>query len=162
MAVDRAAAGAQAGLPAAVAANSVGINVSRAVGPALGGVIIAVLGIAAPFWLNAFSNLGVIGACCGGGSRRQRARCCLPSVSAGAIRAGLRHARHNPHLRATLMRAAGFFLFASAYWALLPLVARKQIAGGPGSTACCSASSAPARSVAPSCCRAEAKAGPDR
>jgi MFS family permease len=29
------------------------------------------------------------------------------------------------------MRAVGFFLFASAYWALLPLVARSQIAGGP-------------------------------
>ena len=39
--------------------------------------------------------------------------------------------RHNPHLRATLIRAAGFFIFASAYWALLPLVARNQIAGGP-------------------------------
>src|SRR6202043_1661800 len=45
--------------------------------------------------------------------------------------AGLRYARHNPHLRATLIRAAGFFLFASAYWALLPLVARNQLAGGP-------------------------------
>ena len=30
-----------------------------------------------------------------------------------------------------MLRAAGFFLFASAYWALLPLVAREQIAGGP-------------------------------
>ena len=49
-------------LPAAVAANSVGINISRAVGPALGGVVIAGLGIAAPFWLNAVSNLGIIGA----------------------------------------------------------------------------------------------------
>jgi quinol monooxygenase YgiN len=45
--------------------------------------------------------------------------------------AGLRYARHNPHLRATLVRAAGFFLFASAYWALLPLVARSRIVGGP-------------------------------
>jgi MFS family permease len=44
---------------------------------------------------------------------------------------GARHARHNAHLRATLIRAVGFFLFASAYWALLPLVARSQIAGGP-------------------------------
>ena len=35
------------------------------------------------------------------------------------------------HLRATLIRAAGFFIFASAYWALLPLVARNQVAGGP-------------------------------
>jgi transmembrane secretion effector len=48
-----------------------------------------------------------------------------------AITAGLRHARYNPHLRATLIRAAGFFVVGSAYWALLPLVARDQIAGGP-------------------------------
>ena len=45
-------------LPAAVAANSVGINVSRAVGPALGGVIVGAFGIAAPFWLDAFSGGG--------------------------------------------------------------------------------------------------------
>ena len=55
----------------------------------------------------------------------------LPAERFGqAILAGLRYARHNPHLRATLVRAAGFFLFASAYWALLPLVAREQIGGG--------------------------------
>jgi Transmembrane secretion effector len=45
---------------------------------------------------------------------------------------GLCYARHNRHLRATMMRATGFFLFAGTYWALLPLVARMQIAGGPG------------------------------
>src|ERR1700735_2872273 len=45
-------------LPSAVAANSVGINVSRAIGPALGGIIVGALGIAAPFWLDAFSNVG--------------------------------------------------------------------------------------------------------
>jgi hypothetical protein len=39
--------------------------------------------------------------------------------------------RNNPHLRATLVRGAAFFLFGSGYWALLPLVARNQIAGGP-------------------------------
>jgi quinol monooxygenase YgiN len=56
----------------------------------------------------------------------------LPAERFGqAILAGLRYARHNQHLRATLVRAAGFFLFASAYWALLPLVARQQIGGGP-------------------------------
>src|SRR5207245_10480888 len=46
----------------AVAANSVGINVSRAIGPALGGVIVAKLGIATPFWFNAISNLGIVAA----------------------------------------------------------------------------------------------------
>jgi quinol monooxygenase YgiN len=63
---------------------------------------------------------------------RRRAGTLLPAERFGqAILAGLRYARHNRHLRATLMRAAGFFLFASAYWALLPLVAREQIGGGP-------------------------------
>jgi len=47
------------------------------------------------------------------------------------IRDGVRYARFSLSLRATLIRAAGFFLFASAYWALLPLVARSQLAGGP-------------------------------
>src|SRR5690348_10843884 len=47
-------------LAAAVAANSIGVNISRAIGPALSGVIIVGMGIAAPFWLDAFSNLGVI------------------------------------------------------------------------------------------------------
>jgi len=32
------------------------------------------------------------------------------------MRTGFRHARHNPHLRSTLIRAVAFFLFASAYW----------------------------------------------
>jgi MFS family permease len=50
----------------------------------------------------------------------------------GAMLTGLRYARHNVHLRATMLRATGFFLFASAYWALLPLVARVQIASGAG------------------------------
>ena len=42
--------------------NSVGINISRALGPALGGVLTSAFGVAAPFWVNAVSNFGVIGA----------------------------------------------------------------------------------------------------
>jgi MFS family permease len=49
-------------LAPAITANSVGFNISRAVGPALGGAIIAGFGIAAPFWINAISNLAVVGA----------------------------------------------------------------------------------------------------
>jgi len=47
-----------------------------------------------------------------------------------AIRAGVRYVRNNRRLRATLARAIGFFLFASAYWALLPVVSREQLHGG--------------------------------
>jgi MFS family permease len=115
----------------AVAANSVGVNVSRAIGPALGGVIVGQIGIAAPFWFNAVSNLGVIGALLWWRPPDKAAKHLPVERFAGAISAGFRYARHNPYLRATLIRSAAFFLFASAYWALLPLVARVQIAGGP-------------------------------
>ena len=118
-------------LPAAIAANSVGVNISRALGPALGGVIIFALGIAAPFWVNAICNVAVIVALLWW-RRAAKPGTLLPAESFGqAMRTGLRYSRHNPHLRATLMRACGFFLFSSAFWALLPLVARSQIAGGP-------------------------------
>lgn len=119
-------------LAPAVAANSVGINISRAIGPALAGSIIGMAGIAAPFWVNAISNLGVIAALLWWRAPPARADR-LPAERFGsAMRTGFRHARHNPFLRATLIRAIAFFLFASAYWALLPLVTRDQIAGGPG------------------------------
>ncbi len=118
-------------LPAAVAANSVGINVSRAIGPALGGLIVGALGIAAPFWFDAFSNIGVIAALVWWRAPKKSRSALPPEPLVGAIRTGLRYARYNPHLRATLIRTTAFFIFASAYWALLPLVARHQILGGP-------------------------------
>jgi MFS family permease len=118
-------------LQPAVAANSVGINISRAIGPALGGIIIVAWGIASPFWLNAVSNLGIIAALFWWRPPQRTGRTLPAERFIDANRLGLRYARNNPYLRATLIRAVGFFLFASAYWALLPLVARNQIAGGP-------------------------------
>jgi MFS family permease len=118
-------------LPAAVAANSVGINISRAVGPALAGTVITALGIAAPFWLNAASNLATLGALIWWHPPRTNIGGLPTERFASALRVGLRHTRNNPHLKATLWRAVAFFPFASAYWALLPLVARRQISGGP-------------------------------
>ena len=118
-------------LAPAISANSAGINVSRAVGPALCGVIIAAYGIAAPFWINAVSTLAVVGALVWWRQPRTAGQRLPPEHFRNAIRTGLRYARYNGPLSATLVRATAFFLFASAYWALLPLVARSQIAGGP-------------------------------
>jgi MFS family permease len=122
----------ESALSSAVAVNSVGINISRVIGPAITGVIIAGFGIAAPFWLDAFSNAGVIGVIYRWRPPTRAALRALPAETlTGAIRAGVRYARYNQPLRATLVRSVGFFLFASAYWALLPLVARSQLHGGP-------------------------------
>ncbi len=118
-------------LSSAVAVNSVGVNISRVVGPAITGVIILGLGIAAPFWLDAFSNAGVIAVILMWRPPPATLHTLPAERLTGAIRAGVRYARYNPALRATLLRAIGFFLFASAYWALLPLVARSQLQGGP-------------------------------
>jgi len=118
-------------LSAGIAANSVGVNLSRALGPALGGAAISALGITAPFLANAVADLGIVGSLLWWREPRRRGTL-LPAERFGqAMLTGLRYARHSRHLRATLLRAVGFFLFASAYWALLPLVARQQVAGGP-------------------------------
>ena len=118
-------------LAAAVTLNGVGVNVSRALGPALAGLIIAVLGLAAPFFLNAISYIGVIVALIWWREHKSSTSHLPAERFLSAIQIGFGHARHNRHLRATLIRAAGFFTFASAYWALLPLVARNQVASGP-------------------------------
>ena len=119
-------------LAQAVALNGVGINIARAIGPALGGLVITALGIVWPFVFNAVSFLAVIAALVLW-RREARPRSALPAERfVAAMRAGLRYARSSPPLRATLVRSAGFFLFGSALWALLPLIARGPLAGGPG------------------------------
>jgi len=118
-------------LPVAVALNSVGVNISRAIGPALVGVLTVGVGVAAPFWINAVANVGSIGGLLWWRPPKRPSTRLPTERFFAAIRTGVRYARNNPLLRATLLRAVGFFLFASAYWALLPLVARTQIGGGP-------------------------------
>jgi MFS family permease len=119
-------------LTQAVALNGVGINIARAIGPALGGLIIASLGLAWPFLFNALSFLAVILALLWWRPPARPASVLPAERFVGAIRSGLRYARSSLPLRATLVRSAAFFLFASAFWALLPLVARGPLAGGPG------------------------------
>lgn len=119
-------------LAQAVALNGVGINIARAIGPALGGLVITALGLAWPFIFNAMSFVVVILALWLW-RREVRLASTLPSERfLAAIRSGVRYARSSKALQATLVRSAAFFLFGSALWALLPLVTRGPLAGGPG------------------------------
>ena len=110
----------------AIALNSLGINISRAIGPALGGVIVALAGPAAVFALNAISVLAVIFVL-SRWKRAKRAEPLPPEHFVGALKAGYRYARHAQPLRLVLIRAIGFFLFGSAVWAMLPLIARRTL-----------------------------------
>ena len=116
----------------AVALSSVGMNIARSLGPALGGLIVAIAGVAAAFAVNAVSFLGVVLVLVRW-RRRADHDARAPSESfVGAFRAGLRFAWHAPAFRAVILRAASFFLFASALTALLPLVVRRTLQGGAG------------------------------
>jgi len=116
-------------LPAAIALSGVAINVSRAVGPALGGLLVAAAGSGVVFLLNAMSFLGVIAVIYRWQPTPQQTTM-PPEHIFGGMRAGIRYVRHAPELRATFIRSGVFILCASALWALLPLQARQALGLG--------------------------------
>jgi predicted MFS family arabinose efflux permease len=124
-------------LAAAVALNSAGFNIARAVGPALGGLVIAAIGSSSTsgsgwaFLLNAVSFFGVI-LFLYHWKPRETERHNGSETFSGAITIGLRYARQEPRIRTVLVRTLVFTLFASAFWALLPLIASKFGAEGFG------------------------------
>jgi len=107
----------------AVALNSAGFNVARAVGPALGGIVIAVWGAAAAFLLNAVSFFGVMGVLYGWKRRPHEGPLPTSNVKL-AIKAGFEFARHSEGMKSVLIRTAVFSVSASALWAMLPLIAK--------------------------------------
>ncbi|HET8854098.1 MAG TPA: MFS transporter [Ktedonobacteraceae bacterium] len=110
----------------AVTLGGVGFNIARAIVPALGGVIVAVIGPGAAFLLNAGMFLITLVFLIRWKSPRQSSA--LPSERVvGALRAGLRYLRHAPPLQAVLVRLAVFISCGSALWALLPLVAQHDL-----------------------------------
>jgi len=90
-----------------------------------------VLGLAAPFLVNAVSYVGIIAVLLWWRPAVPRSDDIPPEHIVGAIRAGLHYAINSDALRATLARAAAFFVFSSAFWAMLPLIARDILGGGP-------------------------------
>ncbi len=117
-------------LSSAVTLIGVNINLSRAIGPALGGVIIAAAGPAAVFAINALSFFGIIISLFSWKSAPKESS--LPAERLlGAMRASIRYVRGSPALQTLLLKSCAFFGFASGVWALLPLVARTQLHVGP-------------------------------
>lgn len=113
-------------LSAAVSLNSVAFNIARAVGPALGGLIVAAVGSWAVFFLNSLSFVGVMIVLYRW--RREPVESFSPTERiVGAMKAGVRYVRHDPDLRAVLVRTGVYVICASALWSMMPLVARQQL-----------------------------------
>jgi MFS family permease len=114
----------------AIALNGIGFNIARAVGPALGGLIIAWAGTAAAFAFNAFCILVLAVALLFW--KRSAPRAALPPESfVSAMRTGLRFVAATPAMLNAIVRACVFFLFGAAVWGLMPLLVRKSLGLGP-------------------------------
>ncbi len=118
-------------LSEAIAINNASYNLSRAIGPAVGGVAIAAFGVEFPFWINAVSFIGIVSALIWWRPPPRDADPLPAERLFSAMRSGLRYARYSPSVDATLIRTLAFFPFGCAYSALLPLIARKQLHDGP-------------------------------
>jgi Transmembrane secretion effector len=117
-------------LDSAIAVDTASYNVARAIGPAIAGFAIARFSIALPFWGCCIGNLALLAALVWW-RPPPRPKETLPAERlVAAMTTGVRYVRYSREMDATLIRAIAFFPFASAYLALLPLVARAQ--GGAG------------------------------
>ena len=120
----------RAELPGAVALNSMGFNLARSAGPAIGGAIVAAAGAAAAFAVSAVSNIALIVVLL-----RWRPPAnprALPRETLGiAVAAGVRFVSGSPAIRTVLVRSAVFCIAAGSLMALMPLIAKNLIGGGP-------------------------------
>jgi MFS family permease len=115
----------------AVGLNSASFNTARVVGPALAGALIAVVGIAPAFFLNAVSYLAMIGGLLAMDPDRLYRRAAVER-GRGQIRAGLRYVWATPVLRATVLLVAVVGMLGLNYRVAVPLLARFAFDGGPG------------------------------
>lgn len=119
-------------LLSAVALNSAGFNIARAVGPAIAGLILVVANAGVVFLIDALSFIGVI-VVLYRWHRQPLFKSALPVERVlGSVRAGARYIRYAPVLQAALIRAAVLTTCASALTALLPLVALRDLQQGAG------------------------------
>jgi MFS family permease len=118
-------------LPRAVALNAVAFNVARAIGPALAGGVAAWLGSGNALVTSAIFFVPMILAGYRLAKHHREVSGIPETVFAGAL-SGLRFARNSPAMRPLLVRNVSFSLCASAFWALLPVIARDQLHLGAG------------------------------
>ena len=115
----------------AVGLNSASFNTARVLGPAAAGLLIAVVGIAPAFFLNALSYLAMIGGLLAMDPDRLYRRAAVER-GRGQIRAGVRYVWATPALRSTILLVAVVGMLGLNYRVALPLLARFAFDGGPG------------------------------
>ncbi|MTD17248.1 MFS transporter [Nakamurella sp. YIM 132087] len=104
-------------------------NGARAIGPAVGGLLLAFLGAAWVFAVDALI-FAAAAAICTRFPTPVRSDATPPGSMGPAVRGGVRFVRHSPWMRRTLLRLVLFSLPAAAFWALFPVIAHDVIGLG--------------------------------
>ncbi len=122
-------------LPQAVALGGISINLSRAIGPALAGMLITTYGIAFPFIVNVLCIVFIVLVLKWwqyqtSQNQLTQNNAALPKERFfSAMRSGVSYASHSAPLKATMWHVLGFMFFANAYWGLLPIIAKDLLGG---------------------------------
>jgi MFS family permease len=116
-------------LPQAISLNSVGFNLARAIGPALGGFMLAAFNPGSVFILNALSFIGVIVVLYFWKQAPAEQSSTVNESIVSATWAGIRYIRYSPGIVAVLVRSGAFIIGGSAIWAILPTVTRDELHG---------------------------------
>ncbi|WP_390620385.1 MFS transporter [Stieleria varia] len=116
-------------LSRAIALGSISFNLARAVGPAIAGSLIALLGVWVAFSINAASFAGVIAVLLIW--KRNRSESTRGLSFGRSLYQGLRYVYRKRAIRHALISVLLFVVPASALWSLLPLVAKTQLEWGP-------------------------------
>jgi MFS family permease len=111
-------------LRSAASLGGVAVDTARAVGPPIAGLLVATLGAAAVFAINAVSFVAVIVALLAWKPTSEPVTVHEPFGQ--SVLTGIRYTTQTPNMRRILVRAALFAFPASALWALLPVVASQQ------------------------------------
>jgi MFS family permease len=117
-------------IPAAVALNTMSYNLARTAGPAIGGVIVAVAGASTAFLVNALTYVGLL-IMLFSWKRPKTEQHLPPETMLLAMGTGLRYSRLSPAIRAVLLRGFVLGVAGGAIWALMPLIAKDLLKGGP-------------------------------
>jgi MFS family permease len=121
----------RAQLVAAATLSSIGVNLARAIGPAIAGVVIARFGVSTVFAVNTASFV-VYGVVLIAWHPAAESSTQLPERFVSALRVGTRYVRYSPVVRRLLLRLTLFLIPGSALWALLPLIATERLSQGAG------------------------------
>lgn len=116
--------------PAAFAINNGNLNIARSVGPAIGGMVVAVAGAFLAFLVNALSNVSVIFVA-RRWPKKPKDHDLPPEPFGAALMAGIRYIALSPTLLTLIFRSFVFNIAAISVMATLPLVSRDMLGGGP-------------------------------